>query len=60
MSFGLLLIYNFAFNYVTGWSSAAVMRGWSDGEERVRDGAAGHLVYEQTNMQKLTDRQTHR
>lgn len=36
MAFGLLVIYNFAFNYVTGWGSAAVMRGWSDGEEYVR------------------------
>lgn len=37
MAFGLLVIYNFAFNYVTDWGSAAVMRGWSDGEECVRD-----------------------
>lgn len=36
MAFGLLVIYNFAFNYVTDWASAAVMRGWSDGEECVR------------------------
>lgn len=37
MAFGLLVIYNYAFNYVTGWASVAVMRGWSDGEECVRD-----------------------
>ena len=36
MAFGLLAIYNFAFNYVTDWGSAAIMRGWSDGEEHVR------------------------
>jgi len=37
MAFGLLVIYNFAFNYVTVWASATVMRGWSDEEECVRD-----------------------
>lgn len=57
MAFGLLVIYNFAFNYVTGRACAALMRGWSDGEERMRQtpGCRSFCAWTFCNIQRHTD-----